>query len=151
MFPDNSFDLTPFKPLSYKALVHSVLIPEATVLLIQQDLALGRVDAETTLRNSQQFGHIFHSSPDDLPIIQELVTKTTAIVRKEAARYNLYTLSGSALGFNEWIHEQEQAEKEFQVKREEESVELLGTEGMDADTFREMFVDGKVVLELLDD
>jgi hypothetical protein len=151
MFPDNSFDLTPFKPLSYKALVHSVLIPEATVLLIQQDLALSHTDAEKTLRKSQEFGRIFHSSPDDLPIIQELVTKITTITRKETARYDLYTLSGSALGFNEWIHEQERAEKEFKVKREEDSVELWDTEGMDAGMFKETVVDGKVVLELFDD
>ena len=50
MFPDNTFDVTPFHPLDFHAFRTKVLLPEAGILLIQQDLPhLSRKDAIKTM------------------------------------------------------------------------------------------------------
>jgi hypothetical protein len=38
MFPDDSFDITPFHPLDFAAFCTKILLPKASILLIQQDL-----------------------------------------------------------------------------------------------------------------
>ena len=57
MFPDNTFDVTPFHPLDFHAFRTKVLLPEAGILLIQQDLPhLSRKDAIKTMEDSQPLG-----------------------------------------------------------------------------------------------
>ena len=79
MFPDNSFDVTPFHPLDHTAFRTKVLLPEASTLLIQQDLPhLDRKSAIRTMQNSQQFGAEMHPSEDSIHvdgIMERIVVK----------------------------------------------------------------------------
>jgi hypothetical protein len=149
MFPDRSFDMMPFKPLSWTALLRDVLLPETAVCLIEDDLGVDREHAEDILKASQRFGRIFHSS-DENPIIDDLISKTTRITQIEEARHRLWNASHSTLTFNAWVKEQEKAEAEFQVKKEEAVVNLC-LDGEVYSGFKEMKVGGRVVMELLDD
>jgi hypothetical protein len=65
MFPNDSFDVTPFRPLDYRTFREKVLLPEIGTMLIQQDLPqLDRADAVRTLRTSQEFGTLLHPGTD---------------------------------------------------------------------------------------
>ena len=65
MFPNDSFDITPFHPLDYRAFREKVLLPEIGTILIQQDLPqLNRADTIRTLRTSQEFGTLLHPGTD---------------------------------------------------------------------------------------
>ncbi|KAJ7211528.1 hypothetical protein C8J57DRAFT_947286, partial [Mycena rebaudengoi] len=54
MFPD-SIDLEAFSPLSYDILLREVLIPEAAVRIVQEDLGLTAKAAKDTLKRSHSF------------------------------------------------------------------------------------------------
>ncbi|KAH9950852.1 hypothetical protein B0H21DRAFT_671456, partial [Amylocystis lapponica] len=60
LFPDLSFDLAPWKPLHYQAVLTEVLVPETTVHLIQEDLLQGWDDAMQTLRESCKYGNFLY-------------------------------------------------------------------------------------------
>jgi hypothetical protein len=61
MFPNDSFDVTPFRPLDYRTFREKVLLPEIETILIQQDLPqLDRADAIRTLHTSQEFSTLLH-------------------------------------------------------------------------------------------
>jgi hypothetical protein len=151
LFPDQSFDLKPFHPLSWKAIIHDVLLPETVVYLIQDDLQLSRAEALKTLRTSAQYGSLQFPGDDS-----EHVAKAHADVRRimdrEKVRYRLWVDSRSLLGFNDWVHEQTQLADEFQMKKERMDIELgiTGASTMDA-TFTVTDIDGHEVYELLDD
>jgi hypothetical protein len=149
MFPDRSFDMTPFKPLSWATLIRDVLLPETAIYLIQDDLTVDRAHAEDILIASQRFGRIFHSSEEN-PIIDDLISKTTRITQIEEARHRLWNASQSTLTFNAWVKEQEKAEAEFQVKKEEAAGNLF-SDGEVYSGFKETRVGGRVVMELMDD
>ena len=78
MFPDDSFDVTPFHPLDHTAIRTKVLLPEASTLLIQQDLPhLDRKSAIRTIQNSQQFGAEMHPGEDSVQRLAASCTDTT--------------------------------------------------------------------------
>ncbi|KAF7966268.1 hypothetical protein HWV62_39397 [Athelia sp. TMB] len=64
MFPDYSFDTSPFPSLDWKLFREKVLIPEVSTRLIQEDLSLDRKASIKALRASQKFGSYFHSGDD---------------------------------------------------------------------------------------
>jgi hypothetical protein len=63
MFPPGSIDKHLIAPLSHTDFVHKVLVPEAAVALIQEDLHQSHEEAVTTLRESAQYGIALF--PDD--------------------------------------------------------------------------------------
>lgn len=73
LFPPESFDISPFSPLSHKAILRDLLIPEAVVLLIQSDLNIARDGAITVYLDSQQYGTYAHQQEDDFHV--ELAAK----------------------------------------------------------------------------
>ncbi|KIM77021.1 hypothetical protein PILCRDRAFT_12382 [Piloderma croceum F 1598] len=76
MFPDNTFDVTPFHPLDFHAFRSKVLLPEAGILLIQQDLPhLSRKDAIKTMENSQLLGAEMHPG-ENSPHINAIMERT---------------------------------------------------------------------------
>lgn len=56
LFPPASFDPAAALPLTPADFIGHVLVPEAAVRLIMEDLALGRADAIKTLRESVEYG-----------------------------------------------------------------------------------------------
>jgi len=79
MFPEFSLNMSDFKPVAYQALISDVLLLEATVHLIQEDLSVSRYEAERTLEASKDFGRVYHSS-DDNSTLDDLISMTTHIV-----------------------------------------------------------------------
>lgn len=56
LFPPASFDPAAALPLTPADFIGHVLVPEAAVNLITEDLGLSRADAITTLRESVEYG-----------------------------------------------------------------------------------------------
>ncbi|KAJ7128594.1 hypothetical protein C8R44DRAFT_580781, partial [Mycena epipterygia] len=63
MFPD-TLDLAKFRPLTYDIVLREVLIPEATIRLIQQDLDITAESAIDILKRSHTFGLVQHPVND---------------------------------------------------------------------------------------
>ncbi|KAJ7451205.1 hypothetical protein B0H11DRAFT_1692711, partial [Mycena galericulata] len=59
MFPD-SLDYSNFHPLTYAIIIREILIPEATIRLIQQDLTVSPGAAIDILQQSHHFGLVLH-------------------------------------------------------------------------------------------
>lgn len=75
MFPDESFDINPFHPLSYQTFRNEVLLPEAATLLIQHDLPhLNHKAAINTMWASQKLGTLLHPGVDS-PFVDVLIEK----------------------------------------------------------------------------
>ena len=86
MFPDNTFDVTPFHPLDFHAFRTKVLLPEAVILLIQQYLPhLSRKDAIKTMENSQPLGAEMHPG-ENSPHINAIM-ECTARINCHASKY----------------------------------------------------------------
>jgi hypothetical protein len=122
MFPQSSFDIS-FQPLSYKVLVHEVLLREAAVLLIQQDLSFDRANAIKTLTRSQAFGAILHPD-DDISHIQAIIDKTTKATQRQEALFRQWKASNSTISFNGWVREQKTLVDDSSVKIEEDDTGL---------------------------
>ncbi|KAF7975170.1 hypothetical protein HWV62_10359 [Athelia sp. TMB] len=85
MFPDASFDTSPFKPLSWSSFREHVLLPEASTHLIQQDLPhLDRKNAIKTMRDSGTFGAILH--PGDNSVYVDRALSISNAARRRAER-----------------------------------------------------------------
>jgi hypothetical protein len=97
MFPEHTFDMVMFNSIPYEDVICNILLPEATVHLIQQDLSVDQHKAENTCDASVEFGHIYHSS-DNNSIINNLITKTTKVIRQEEAWYVKQEEFGSTKG-----------------------------------------------------
>jgi hypothetical protein len=81
MFPDRSFDIELLKPLSWHAVIHEFLLPEAVVSLIQEDFPqLPCKSANETMLDSTHYGNIWFSKEDSLAIrnINKKITETMA-------------------------------------------------------------------------
>lgn len=126
LYPHSSLDHTSFAPLSWDTLIQQVLLPEATVLLIQEDLKFDRDKAIKTLFASQRFGIILHSD-DDNPHLHQVLVKIAGLFKASGSR-------------DEW--DRSQKGKEVDVKREE-------VEDQDS-TYVVHEVNGQEVLEILD-
>jgi RTC4-like domain len=153
MFPESSFDIS-FQPLSYKVLVHEVLLREAAALLIQQDLGFDRAKAIKTLTRSQAFGTMLHPG-DDSPHIQAIIDKTTRAVQRQEALFRLWKASDSSESFGDWVREQKSLEEDARIKVEENET-ILPVEGSSGDAameeigFRAVANGTDIVYELID-
>ncbi|KAJ7862008.1 hypothetical protein B0H14DRAFT_2170340, partial [Mycena olivaceomarginata] len=55
-----TFDITPFHPLTYNIVIREVLVPEASIRLIQEDLNITLDAALEVLQESHSFGCALH-------------------------------------------------------------------------------------------
>ena len=122
MFSEGSFDVT-FQPLSYKTLIREVLVREAALLLIQQDLGFDRVKALKTLTNSKGFGTMLHPG-DDSPHIQAVIDKITKATRRQEALFRMWKLSDSVESFGDWLREQNFQDDNPRIKIPQIKVEV---------------------------
>ncbi|KAJ7241663.1 hypothetical protein B0H12DRAFT_993088, partial [Mycena haematopus] len=60
MFPDSPDFLRKFHPLTYNIVLREILIPEATIRLIELDLQIPLKDAIGVLEQSHTFGLVLH-------------------------------------------------------------------------------------------
>jgi hypothetical protein len=144
MFPESSLNMAFFKPITYQALICDVLLPEATVYLIQEDLPVSRHKAETTLDASKEFGRVYHSS-DDNPALDDFISMMTQVIRKAEEQYLLWVAADTSLGFDEWKREQE---SQFVVKQELNIDDKAKRNVLQVVERKE---NGCIVLEILDD
>jgi hypothetical protein len=122
MFPEGSFDIA-FQPLSYKTLIREVLVREAALLLIQQDLGFDRVKTLKTLTNSEGFGTMLHPG-DDSPHIQAVIDKTTKAAQRQEALFCMWKVSDSVESFRDWLHEQNFQDDDPRIKVPQIKVEV---------------------------
>lgn len=158
MFPEGSLDIT-FQPLSYKILIHEVILQEAAVLLIQQDLDIDRAQAMRTLIRSQGFGTMLHPG-DNSAHVQAAIDKTTRSARQQETLLRLWKSSDSIESFKDWVQAQNVKDddthiKVLQIKEEEKETGLpaegsSGDVGMEAMGFRVIKNGAEEVYELMD-
>jgi len=120
LFPDRSFDLAPFKPLVWSDLIHKVLLPEAVVQLIGEDLPnLDRAGAINMMKLSAHFGNVLHYNEDSLTV-KDITKKLAAVNSHVNTLYDEYEMSQSSLNFNQWAQErQKQLDVDLVIKQEE--------------------------------
>ena len=134
MFPEGSFDIT-FQPLSYKTLIHEVLVREAALLLIQQDLGFDHVKALKTLTSSEGFRTMLHPG-DDSPHIQAVIDKTTKATQLQEALFHMWKVSDSIESFSNWLREQNFQDDNPRIKVPQIKVEVK-EEGKEIDWLAE--------------
>jgi hypothetical protein len=122
MFPEGSFDIT-FQPLSYNTLIREVLVREAALPLIQEDLGFERVKALKTLNSSDGFGTMLHPG-DDSPHIQAVIDKTTKTARRQEALLRMWKASDSIESFSDWLREQNFQDDDPRIKVPQIKVEV---------------------------
>ncbi|KAG6848138.1 hypothetical protein H0H93_003063 [Arthromyces matolae] len=71
VIPQRIVNLSHIHPLTYRTFLREVLIPEAAILLIREDLKLSKLDAIRVWKESCTFGNGMHPSDDDCPFIEE--------------------------------------------------------------------------------
>jgi hypothetical protein len=144
MFPKGSFDIT-FQPLSYNTLIREVLVREAALLLIQEDLGFDRVKALKTLNSSDDYGTMLHPG-DDSPHIQAVIEKTTKAAQRQEALFRMWKASDSIESFSDWLREQNFQDDDSRIKVPQIEVEVkeegkeigLPTEGSSGDAMEAM-------------
>jgi len=151
LFPDGSLDLKHFEPVPWDSLIHVVLLPEAAVALIQDDLGLNRKDAIATMRESQAFGSALHPG-DDSPHVEKLLRYTRRLMSAENTGYPLWIASGATLGLSEWANLQKKLGKDVNIKHEVEDAEGFNFDKFTRkDVWKESVCDDRIILELVDD
>lgn len=122
MFPDHSFDVTPFTSVTWSSFRNYVLLPEATTLLVQQDISgIDRDRAIDIVKESREYGTLLHPDAEG-PHIDDLLQRVAEV------RHGTAESSG------------------IEVKREEEEVEIVHSDIH----YREVNEGGQTVL-ILDD
>lgn len=116
LFPDNSFNLAMFKPLTWFDLIHKVLLPEAVIQLIIEDLPhLDRAGAIDTMKSSTHYGNVLHYN-EDSPAVREITQKLAAINSRTNTLHDKYGTQSSS-GFNrldgDLVVKQEEAQPSF--------------------------------------
>lgn len=152
MFPEDSTSFDPTsQPLSYKNFIHEVLVREATVYMIQQDLGLDRKKAINTLKHSQAFGTLLHPG-DDSPHIQAVIDKTTRSFQRQKSLFRLWKASDTTLSLDDWVLEQKSANGVAHIKQEENDLRLSsgGDAVMEQFGFKAVTSGSKVIYELID-
>ncbi|KAJ7912485.1 hypothetical protein B0H13DRAFT_1874862 [Mycena leptocephala] len=101
MFPDT--DIASRAPLPYDIILREVLLPEAVVRIVQQDLKITPRAAKLVISVSYLFGTTRHPSSADCPAIASAVHYTTKIQQRAKSAYRLWVASGSRLALNDWV------------------------------------------------
>ncbi len=154
MFPDLSFDMSPIKPLSYKAFIAEVLLPEVCVRLIQQDLQVNQQAAQDILIQSQRFGNLQYPGGHTDPDVQYITNKATFLMKRNQDLLTAYEVSDTTMDFSSWVKTQQQSactKLSQQVVKAEEVDMQLGLGEYHAEMkFDEIVKDGRTVMVLLD-
>lgn len=119
MFPDNSFDIMPFKPLAWDSFLRIVLLPETAIRLIQDDLGGDLSSATATLQRSRVFGTMIHPLDSASTQVEEIRRKITSVISRNEAYYRLWIYSKSTMGFNDWVLDQRAIGTRQRIKEEE--------------------------------
>ncbi|KAJ7224210.1 hypothetical protein GGX14DRAFT_350635 [Mycena pura] len=118
MFPDSQDLVNKFLPLTYHIALWEILIPEAAIQLIQQDLDIGPEDAISILQQSHTFGLTLHPSKDDCEFLMAAVRLISKSHRRTQWSLRAYEASGSNLDFEAWLQNQRDMEELLAVKKE---------------------------------
>ncbi|KAK7027185.1 hypothetical protein R3P38DRAFT_2623899 [Favolaschia claudopus] len=106
LFPDLPNLLSACQPLTYDILIREVLIPEATVRLIQADLEVDHTRAVAILHESYQFGLGLHQADDDCPFYSQAMMCIAESNIHPNCSFEEYYNSDSELPFNMWLRDQ---------------------------------------------
>ncbi|KAK6993015.1 hypothetical protein R3P38DRAFT_3427809, partial [Favolaschia claudopus] len=106
LFPDLPDLLSVCQPLTYDILIREVLIPEATVRLIQADLEVDHTRAVAILHESYQFGLGLHQADDDCPFYSQAMMCIAESNIHPNCSFEEYYNSDSELPFNMWLRDQ---------------------------------------------
>ncbi|KAJ7270602.1 hypothetical protein B0H12DRAFT_1177792 [Mycena haematopus] len=129
MFPDSPELLAVFHPLTYDIIIREILIPEATIRLIQVDLDVGAEDAIPVLKESHNFGLVLHPADDDCEFYARAMTCIADSHRRAGWALRVYEASDSNLPFESWLQEQKAVEEAAKVKVEPREMTLGGGRG----------------------
>ncbi|KAJ7635628.1 hypothetical protein B0H17DRAFT_1149677 [Mycena rosella] len=102
MFPDG-VNLEHYAPLPYSVVLAEVLLPEAAVRIVEQDLELSPRAAKRVLRESYLFGVNRHPSTTESPDVAAAIRYTTEVQQCVNSAYRSWVASGSSLHLNEWV------------------------------------------------
>jgi len=110
----------PFQPLSWSDVIHKVLLPEAVICLIVEDLPhLNRTGAIDTMKLSAHYGSVLHYN-EDSPAVQDITKKLATTYARSNALYDKYESSQSSRSFNQWVHGMEKKSDSDAVIKVEE-------------------------------
>ena len=124
MFPDNPDLATSFIPLTYDIFVREVLIPEATIRLVQQDLGITPEAAIIVLKESHIFGLVLHPVDDDCEFYLAALLSISKSHRRTQWSLRTWEACGTALDFETWLQGQKDMEEILAVKLEYTEAEL---------------------------
>lgn len=88
-------------------MVHDFLIPETTLLLIQDDLQISRPASIRTLRQSRVFGTMMHSSDKESSAVLDVWRRTTNESHHNEALFLQWIQAKSNEDFVSWVRIQE--------------------------------------------
>lgn len=80
MFPQSSIDAANIEPLSYDGIITEVLLPEATLMLICDDMQIDPDDARVVFEESRDFGMSMHADIDH-PILEKVARIAAEVQR----------------------------------------------------------------------
>ncbi|KDR70608.1 hypothetical protein GALMADRAFT_1349818 [Galerina marginata CBS 339.88] len=109
LFPPDLVDLEQLAPLSYMEVIRKVLLPEAAILLIHQDLRVPVPVATQTLHESQDFGSIMHPCDSESPAFIDLLKKTydSSTYPNMREHYRRWVRAESTMDFCELVDDKE--------------------------------------------
>ncbi|KAF5374001.1 hypothetical protein D9615_009909 [Tricholomella constricta] len=129
-----SIDIAHIHPLSQDTFLREILVPEAAVLIIQEDLHLSRFQAIETLRASHTFGNTMHPIDDTCSIGHEATRRGMYIFQCLQPLFRFWQASKTMLDFETWAKEQNDKEEEHRVKQEETDLNIIRDKSEDSGT-----------------
>ncbi|KAF5376408.1 hypothetical protein D9615_008616 [Tricholomella constricta] len=129
-----SIDKAHIHPLSQDTFLREVLVPEAAVLIIQEDLRLSRFQAIETLRASHTFGNMLHPIDDTCSIVHAATRRGMYIFRCLQPLFRFWQASKTLLDFETWAKEQNDKEEEHRVKQEEMDFDVVYNKSQESGT-----------------
>ncbi|KAJ7917653.1 hypothetical protein B0H13DRAFT_1994483 [Mycena leptocephala] len=118
IFPDCQDFVRKFHPLTYNIAIREVLIPEATIHIIQNDLNIELKEAIVVLKESHTFGLVLHPSEDDCEFHRAAVLSISRSHRHTQWSLRTWEASRTTLDFEAWLQDQKDMEAALAVKLE---------------------------------
>ncbi|KAJ7080153.1 hypothetical protein B0H15DRAFT_804147 [Mycena belliarum] len=128
MFPP-SIDLAPFHPLTYDIILREVLIPEATLQLIQQDLEVAPDEAIEILKQSHTFGLVQNPADDNCEYYIAAMRSISMSHRRAEWSLRTWEASGTDLDFEPWLQGQKELEEAIAIKSEPTDFSVPASDG----------------------
>ncbi|KAJ7831280.1 hypothetical protein B0H13DRAFT_2289276 [Mycena leptocephala] len=133
MFPDCQAFVRKFHPLTYNIAIREVLIPEATIRIIQNDLNIEPKEAIVVLKESHTFGLVLHPSEDDCEFHRAAVLSISRSHRRTQWSLRTWEASGTTLDFEAWLQDQKDMEAALAVKLEPVEARIPHGNGLGAE------------------